>query len=368
MHIVIANWRDTTNPEGGGSERYVENMAAGLVAAGHRVTILCAAHRNAPRDETRRGVRFRRRGNKVTVYPIVFATLLLRRIGRVDVVVDVQNGLPFWTRLATWARVVVLVHHVHREQWPVVYPGRVGRVGWWIESRLAPRVYRRCAYVAVSESTRDELVEWGVDRDRIFVVHNGTEPIAPLAGPRSPTPRVCVLGRLVPHKRVEHAIDAVAAMAADGLEVHLDVIGDGWWAEELESYARERGATPLVTFHGHLAEAAKHELLARAWVLALPSLKEGWGLVVGEAAQHRIPTVAYRAAGGTTESIDDKDTGVLVDSPEEFTRSLREILTDPAWRDHLGDGAVAKAQAYTWERSVEAFRGVVEGEAVRSIG
>ena len=89
----------------------------------------------------------------------------LRRgdLGRFDVVVDVQNGLPFFTRLVTRKPVVVLVHHVHREQWPVVYPGLTGRVGWFIERRLAPRLYRRCQYVAVSRATRAELQCLGVD-------------------------------------------------------------------------------------------------------------------------------------------------------------------------------------------------------------
>ena len=132
-HVVFFNWRDTANPEGGGSERYVERMARGLVDRGARVTVFCAAHDAAPRDEVVDGVRFMRRGGKVDIYVRGVLHLLLRRLGPVDLVVDVQNGLPFFTPLGTRKPVVVLVHHVHREQWPVVYPGLIGRVGWWIE-------------------------------------------------------------------------------------------------------------------------------------------------------------------------------------------------------------------------------------------
>ncbi len=60
--------------------------------------------------------------------------------------------------------VVNLVHHVHREQWPVVFGPRTARFGWWLESQLAPRVYGRTSYVAVSDSTMRELVDLGVDR------------------------------------------------------------------------------------------------------------------------------------------------------------------------------------------------------------
>ena len=142
MHILFCNWRDMKNPEGGGSERYVESMAQGLVERGHQVTIFCAAHALAPRNEIVNGVRFIRRGSKLDVYAHAFLGILFRRFGKIDLIVDVQNGLPFFTRLATCKPVVVLVHHVHREQWPVVYPGLIGKVGWWIERWLSPSVSR----------------------------------------------------------------------------------------------------------------------------------------------------------------------------------------------------------------------------------
>src|SRR4051794_20976349 len=218
-HVVFFSWRDTRNPEGGGAEVYLEKVARGLVERDARVTIFCAEHAEAPRDETRDGIRFVRRGSKMAVYLRGMLALAARRFGRVDVVVDVQNGLPFFTRLATSKPVVVLVHHVHREQWPVVYPGMVGRIGWWIESRLSPWLYQHSQYVAVSAATKRELVDLGVDRDRIAIVHNGNDPAPIVAAGRSATPRFSVVGRLVPHKQVEHAIDALAALGHDHPEL-----------------------------------------------------------------------------------------------------------------------------------------------------
>ena len=119
-------------------------MAAGWSARGCRVTVFCAAYAGRAARGGVDGVRFVRRGSQAVGLPARACwSLLRRRFGRVDVVVDVQNGLPFFSRLVTRKPVVVLVHHVHREQWPVVYPGLTGRVGWWIERRLAPRLYRR---------------------------------------------------------------------------------------------------------------------------------------------------------------------------------------------------------------------------------
>ena len=360
MHILFCNWRDTRNPEGGGSERYVETVARGLVDRGHQVTIACASHDDAPSTEVIDGVRFARHGRKLSVYLHTFLRLLTRRYGRVDVVVDVQNGLPFFTRWATRKPVVVLVHHVHREQWPVVYPGLIGRIGWWIEHTLAPRMYRRSQYVAVSEATRFELTDLGVDRDRISVVYNGTEPTPDVAVDRSPTPRLIVLGRLVPHKQVEHAIDAVAELADRHPDLALDIVGDGWWRDELEQHAIGLGVRDRVEFHGFVDAHAKHRLLARAWVMALPSIKEGWGLVVGEAGHHDVPTVAYASAGGTAESIDHKESGVLVDHPHEFTAEIGRLLDDADWRELMGQGAHEKADRYSWPSSQLAFAEIIE--------
>ncbi len=360
MHILFCNWRDTQNPEGGGSERYVETIARGLVDRGHRVTIACARHDNAPDDEVVSGVRFVRRGSKLDIYARTFTNLLLGRYGRVDLVVDVQNGLPFFTRLATRKPVVVLVHHVHREQWPVVYPGRTGRIGWWIESRFAPRLYRRSQYVAVSDATRVELDELGVDRSRVEVVLNGSDPAPQVEATRSPTPRLCVLGRLVPHKQVEHAIDVVAELAPIFPELALDIVGDGWWNDELRAHARERGVADRVVFHGFVDEVAKHEILAASWVMLLPSLKEGWGIVIGEAGSHGTPTVAYRSAGGTNESISHKDSGYLVDSREELIEATGEILRDHEWRAFLGEGALEMSRRNSWDTSQAQFAAILD--------
>lgn len=353
--MVFLSWRDTHNPEGGGAERYLEKMAAGLVERGASVTIFCAAHSAAPPTETVDGVRFVRRGSKLGVYAQGFRALRRGELGDPDLVVDVQNGIPFFSRLATRAPVVVLVHHVHREQWPVVYPGRVGKVGWWIESRLAPRLYRRCQYVAVSRATRDELRELGISGPRIAVVHNGTDPPEHMATARSATPMVAVVGRLVPHKQVEHAIDAVLELRHELPDVRLHVVGSGWWEGELHDYARRRGAGDTVVFEGHVSEGHKHDIYAQAWVLALPSLKEGWGLVVGEAGMHATPTVAYASAGGTRESVSDGQSGLLVDTQRELTEALRRLLTDESERGRLAAGARAMSHRYTWWHAQQSF-------------
>lgn len=362
-HILFFSWRDTTNPEGGGAELYLERIAAGLIDRGAKVTVFCAEHGLAPRDEVRDRIRFVRRGSKMGIYARGLAMLATRRFGKVDAVVDVQNGLPFFTRLGTTVPVTVLVHHVHREQWSVVYPGLVGRVGWWIEHRASPRLYRSCQYVAVSTATRAELIGQGIDGDRIAVVHNGTDPAPEVAVTKTAHPSLCVVGRLVPHKQVEHAIDVWQRLLPDFPGLTLTIAGSGWWEQELRDHASRamaaHGVDHGISFEGHVGEERKHEIYAESWLMLLPSLKEGWGLVVGEAGMHGTPTIAYRSAGGTQESIEDGGSGLLVDTAAELAEATRLVLSDDERRAELAAGARAMSHRFTWGRAQRSFASVI---------
>ena len=351
MRIAILNWRDLTHPDGGGAERYAVNVATGLVRRGHEVTLLCADHGQAPRDETVDGVRLRRRGGRVGVYPQGLRGL--RRLERTeipfDVVVDVQNGLPFFSPLATRTPVVSLVHHVHREQWPVVFGPMAASIGWGIESRLSPRVYRGSQYVAVSGRTKDELAELGVDPGHIAVIHNGTDEPLLTGVARSPHPTIVILGRLVPHKRVEHAIEVLARLADTHPDLRLRIIGDGWWAPNVRAHAEACGVSNRVDLLGFVPEAQKHAELAAAWVALAPSIKEGWGLNVVDAASHGVPTVAYHGAGGLSESIEDGRTGLLVHDLDALVAAVSLLLSDEPLRNTLGATAREHARRFTWE-------------------
>lgn len=352
LRVLLLNWRDLNHPEAGGSEKYLVEVARGLAAMGHQVTFRTASYPGAIADEIVEGVHYRRRGGHYTVY---LRALLSQLVGRqrADVVVDVQNGVPFLSPLVTRTPVVNLVHHVHREQWKVIFGPRAARVGWWVESTLAPRIYRACRYVAVSPSTRSELAGLGVAAERITVIHNGTEPAPEQDTARSATPMVSVLGRLVPHKRVEIAMDAVAGLADEFPDLRLTIAGSGWWGPHLEEYAARLGITDRVTFTGHVSELEKHQILAESWVLALPSVKEGWGLVVVEAGVHGTPTVAFRAAGGLKDSIQHDETGLLVDDgTEEFRRALAAVLGDVGLRARLSQGVVGWVEQFHWPETV----------------
>ncbi|MBM6399488.1 glycosyltransferase family 4 protein [Phycicoccus sp. MQZ13P-5] len=357
MRVAVLSWRDPRHPEAGGSEVYVEEVARGLVRAGHEVTVITARPPGLPRREVLEGVRHRRSGGRLTVYLHGLWWVALHG-RRTDVVVDVINGLPFGTPLVRRRGVVALVHHVHREQWRMIYPGWRGRFGWWVESVVTPWLYRGVRHVTVSGTSRDDLVALGRRPERVDVVRNGLAARA-RAAHRAPEPRVVVLSRLVPHKQVEHVLDAVAALRAEHPDVRVDVVGRGWWGPQLLEHARSLGVEDLVTFHGWVEADERDRLLARARVLALPSVREGWGIAVTEAAAQGTPAIGYRVSGGLTESVVDGVTGWLVDGPEELTRTLGEVLAGRLDVDAAGEAARERVAELDWGRTAREFEDVL---------
>ncbi|HEX2283757.1 MAG TPA: glycosyltransferase family 4 protein [Mycobacterium sp.] len=366
--VLLLCWRDTGHPQGGGSEAYLERIGAQLAEDGMKVSLRTARYPGAPRREVRDGVHISRAGGRYSVYIWAGLAMVAARIGigplrraRPDVVIDTQNGLPFLARLAFGRRVAVLVHHCHREQWPVAGPV-MGRVGWFVESTVSPRVHRHNQYVTVSLPSARDLTRLGVDAGHIAVVRNGLDEAPPhtLTVPRSATPRVAVLSRLVPHKQIEDALEAVAELRARIPDLHLDIIGGGWWEQRLVEHAALLGITDAVTFHGHVDYDTKHHVLQQCWVHVLPSRKEGWGLAVTEAGQHCVPTIGYRSSGGLTDSIVDGVTGLLVDNHDELVDGLQRLLSDDVLREQLGAKAQARSGEFSWRQSADAMRAVLE--------
>lgn len=362
LRILFLTWRDGDHPEGGGAETYVERTSQVLASRGHSVTVFSALFPGAPRSVDRGPVRIIRGGGRFTCYARGLQ-FLRAHDEHFDVVIDIQNGVPFWSPLATRTPVVTLVHHAHKEQWPIIFGSRLGAVGWFLESRVAPWVYRRSRYVTVSEATRAELGRLGIPRHRVDITYSGNDHPPDLDRyavlPRSPEPSLMVLGRLVPHKHVEIAIDTVAALSGKYPGLVLHVVGHGYWEDELKRYAARSGVEQRVLFHGFISDESKRELLSRAWVVVMPSQKEGWGLTIVEASLHGTPCVAFSYAGGVTESLIDGETGILADDVPQMISQVDTLLSRPDLRESLGENARRHAVAFTWEETARQLEEVL---------
>ena len=358
LHILVLTDRDWTHPQGGGTGTNLYGQISRWVAWGHRVTVIAGDYEGAAKsEELGPNLVVHRMGTRLTVFPR--AALAVRRgLGRdADVVLEVVNGIAFFTPLWWWLRKprVALVHHVHQEHY-VTELGRRGQVAAFLLEYLPLRfLYRGTEVMTISDAARADLVALGVEPEHVHVAYLGVEPEQFHPGRRSEQPSLLYLGRLKQYKRVESTLDVLEGVPG----ARLDIAGDGDHRPVLEAEVDRRGLRDRVTFHGFVDEGRKAELYGQAWMNLTASSAEGWCLTVMEAAACGTPSGALRV-GGLQESIVDGETGVLADTPEELTEAVAGVLADPPQRDQLGAAAVARARGFTWENTAQANLDLLE--------
>lgn len=355
------NWLDRENPQAGGAETHLHEVFGRLAGRGHEVTLLVSGWAGAATRVELDGMDVHRTGRRYTfslAAPRYYARCLADRA--FDVVVEDLNKVPVFAPLWAGTPVVLLAHHLFGATAFQAGPPPLALATWLLE-RPIPRVFAGTRAVAVSESTRDDLVARGLRRDRIEVVHNGIDlGFFHPAGARRARPTLLFLGRLKRYKRVDLLIEAVARLAGEGLDVELIVGGEGDQARALRAHARRQGISERVTFVGFVGEERKRALLREAWVHVLTSPKEGWGISNLEAAACGTPSVASDAPG-LRESVVAGRTGLLVphgDLPA-LVEALRTVVTDASLRERLGRQARAFAEGFSWDASAAGVEAVL---------
>lgn len=363
--IHMLGWRDLDDVEAGGSEVHSAMIARHWTAAGLWVSMRTSAAQGRPTEVWRDGYLVSRKAGRYLVFPRSAASAVLRRTGQRDALVEVWNGMPFFSPVWDWGPKVAVVHHVHTEIWKMVLPPNLARVGDTVERILAPPFYRRTPIITVSDSTRDELVEQlHFHPDRITIIPPGIADHFSPGGEKDPTPLVLGVGRLVAMKRFELLVDAVAEVRRTRPDTRLVIVGDGHERDRLENHVRRAGAADWVTFTGRISDDDLVDLYRRAWVVGSTSMREGWGMTLTEAAACGTPSVATRI-GGHRDVIQDGVSGRLAEIGDEFNQALLQVLTDAGHRAQLTAGALARAAQLRWDNTAEAVLDVLADEAER---
>ncbi len=291
LRILAYNWRDLAHPRAGGAEVYLQSVAREWVKRGHEVTVFCGAVAGRPAEEFVNGVRILRRGGRIGVYREARRYWRREGDGQYDLVVDCVNTRPFLCpRFVRNVPIVAVIHQVAREVWRYETPWPISILGRYLLEPAWLRAYRDVPVVTVSESSRESLAEYGLRR--VTVVPEGWVPTRPVPVKKESVPTVVFIGRLSANKRPEHAIRAFGLARRQLPEAQMWVIGSG-----PEEARLRKMAGPGVTFLGRVPEEEKRERLGRAHALVATSVREGWGLVVTEAAASGTVAIGYDVAG-----------------------------------------------------------------------
>jgi glycosyltransferase involved in cell wall biosynthesis len=358
MRILHVNHRDLDHPAAGGLEEIIHKISARWIRGGHQVTLLCSEFPGSQREETsEEGMRVLRRGDERLFNYTAPGFVKRELVKEHDIIMEHISKVPCY--LPCFVREVPVTAHVPHLFGTTVFreaPWPIAAYVWLMERPL-PWGYKRCPFWALSDSTANDLVERGVRRERITVVYGGVEfdYFHEYAGrPKTPEPSILYLGRLKKYKGIDLLITMVGNLRREFPNLKLFIAGKGDYEPALYDMVGRLGVQRNVEFVGFADYPSKRELLAKSWVLAYPSPKEGWGLSVIEAGSCGTPTIASNSPG-LRESVRDGETGFLVPHGDigAMAEKFRLLLRDAALRQRLAEQAIGWARRFNWDHTAQ---------------
>ena len=355
MRILIFNWRDLKHTWAGGGEIYIFEQAKRWVKMGHEVTVFCGQdiEKDLPSFEIIDGIKIYRKGGRYSLYLWAVWYYFTRFIRKADVVIDVENGIPFFTPLFCRSPKVCFVYHVHGNQFFYEFPAPLSHIGFAIEKFIFPLLYRYISIVAISETTKQQLIKIGFLENKINVVYsgmNGSHSESRKTIEKFSNPTILYLGRIKKYKRVDLLVNMFQKIVEEVPKARLIIAGWGTEAANLADLIMKNPLHKKINLAGPVSDKDKKILLSKSWIFVNPSIGEGWSMAVIEANLHGTPAVGFNVSG-LSESIQHGKTGLLAKDNEDFIKKICEILTDSNLRTRLSKNAIKLANGFNWDRS-----------------
>lgn len=355
MRILILNWRDIKHPLAGGAEISTHEHAKRWTKAGYKVIQFSSAIKDGKSEEVIDGIQIIRRGNHYTVHLYAFFYYLKHLRSKVDLVIDEFHFIPFFTPLYVKEKKLAFIHETAEEVWFKNQPFPINIVGFLLEP-LFFKFYKGISFMTVSQSTKKDLVRFGINDRKIKVINNGVKVINS-SSHKEKMPTMVYLGRLAKDKGTEDAISAFYEIQKHEKNSRLWIVGreeSRGYLKKLQDKVKDLNISKKIMFYGYVSEEKKFDLLKRAWVLIHPSIKEGWGLTVIEAASQGTPTVAYDISG-LRDSIIDGKTGLLTDNKTAagLTKKIMILFNNPSQYKTLSKNASLWSKKFNWEDSTK---------------
>ncbi len=361
LRVLIYNWRDSKHKWAGGAEAYVQELGQRWANEGHKVTLFCGNDGKSKVHQTIKGVEVIRKGNFASVYVWALLFYVFRFRKSTDVIIDCENGVPFFTPFYSRKPIILVIHHIHQEVFRTQLKFPINKIAQFMEGKLMPFIYNNLPIIAVSESTKKEIVKNKIAKaENIYIVHNGVSRFQTRLIAKSEEPLITYIGRLKPYKNVDTALYAFQKLLERFPSAKFAVIGHGESLKSLRKLSRKLELDKSVTFYGRTSESVKTLILRRSWIAVQPSMMEGWGLTVIEANACGTPVLASNVPG-LSDSIIDEKTGLLVSvrNLEEWSEGMKQLICDHKLRAEMSLKALEWSQNFSWENSASTFMSII---------
>lgn len=347
--IHFLAWRDLDDAEAGGSELHAHSIAAIWAEAGIDVTMRTSAAKGLPARARRAGYDVSRYGSRYSVFARSPLAQLAGKLGPADVVIEIWNGMPFFSPIWARGRRAIWLHHVHGPMWNQTLPAPLARVGVTLEEKIAPKIYRNERIVTLSDSSERELLEDLKFRpENVTVIPPGINDFFQPGGARSETPLLTAVGRLVPVKDFPRLIKLIARAREQVPNLELRIVGEGYERPNLEALIESLGATSYIHLVGRISDEDLRSLYQQSWLVVSTSTREGWGMTITEAAACGTPAVVTDISGHS-DAVVDGQSGFLAATDNELLAHIVRLCTNNADLAELQTGALQRAKELTWE-------------------
>lgn len=360
MRICIVSDFFIPHYHGGGERRYYE-IARRLVKKGHQLDVICMRIDGVNDYEEIEGIKIHHIGPKIKNPPqrssldfikFIFAVFKWIFTHNYDVI-DAQTYAPlipsFLAAKLKRIPIIATIHDVSTDD-----------DDQWIQSfktaAIAEKILVRIPYdkiITVSYETKKSLVKYySVKEERICVVYNGVdlELIDSVKIQKKYKNTVIFVGRLAPHKHVDHLLKVIKSLKNQIPDILLIIVGNGVEKEKLESLTYRYKIENNVKFLYDLDYLELIGEIKKSNVLALPSTREGFGMVLAEANACEVPVIAY-ASGGVVEVVEDGVNGFLIQpyDLESLENHINSLLNDSSNALNLGkNGRKIVGNNFTW--------------------
>jgi glycosyltransferase involved in cell wall biosynthesis len=356
----------------GGAERWYRNLGERLAADGHEVTYLTLRQWESGERAEVEGVRVVPAGPRMDLYvdgrrrvlpPLLFGAgvlwHLLRHGGRYDVVHTAS--FPYFSLLAAALvrplrrfRLVVDWHEVWTGAYWREYLGAVGgRIGQAVQA-LCLRVPQRAFCFSQLHARRLRAVP--VNGELTVLEGEYAGPLEPRE-PAAAEQLVVFAGRHIPEKRVPALVPALALLRERMPELRGEVLGDGPERDEVLRLRSQYGLDDALDVPGFVSAERVESALSRALCMVLPSRREGYGMVVIEAAALGTPSVVVADPdNAAADLVSDGENGYVAPSaaPEDLATAIERVNAEgQALRERTADWFRANARRLSLESSLE---------------
>jgi glycosyltransferase involved in cell wall biosynthesis len=354
MRVLWFNWRDIKNPESGGAEVFTHEVMRRLIIKGYKMTLFTSEYENGLQNEELDGVNIIRNGNRYSVYKRA-TEYYHKHKDEYDLVIDEINAKPFLApKFVKDKPVLAILHQLMREIWFYELKFPLSYIAYYYLEKKWLSYYRDVPIITVSRSSMEDLESLGCRK--LLMVPQGlsVQPLLALP-PKEIDPTIVFIARLKKHKRPDHAVRAFSLIKKEIPSAKFWVIGDGYLRKKLEKLNFKD-----VIWYGHVNSELKYKLLSRAHLALVPSVREGWGLVVTECNAMGTPVVAYNVPG-LRDSVMDGETGILVEdeSASALAQSAIPLLRDATLLNAFSNKALAFSRKFTWDNTANEFDNII---------